>query len=193
MLTFGDENFEKKELGTIVNLSRGVRLVRSQLTSRGEYPVYQNSMVPLGYFDKSNCHANTTFIISAGAAGSVGYSNVDFWAADDCYCLVCPKRLDSRYLYHTLRNQQDFIFSQVRKASVPRIGRDVVEKIKIPIPYPQDIEKSLKEQKRIVDILDRFDALCNDITIGLPAEIAARQKQYEYYRDKLLTFKEKLA
>lgn len=118
---------------------------------------------------------------------------MDFWAADDCYCLVCPKRLDSRYLYHTLRNQQDFIFSQVRKASVPRIGRDVVEKIKIPIPYPQDIEKSLKEQKRIVDILDRFDALCNDITIGLPAEIAARQKQYEYYRDKLLTFKEKLA
>ena len=48
----------------------------------------------------------------------------------------------------------------------------------------------LEEQRRIVSILDRFDALCNDITSGLPAEIAARQKQYEYYRDKLLTFKE---
>ena len=46
------------------------------------------------------------------------------------------------------------------------------------------------EQQRIVDILDRFDALCNDITSGLPAEIEARKKQYEYYRDKLLTFKE---
>ena len=50
----------------------------------------------------------------------------------------------------------------------------------------------LPEQRRIVAILDRFDALCNDLTSGLPAEIAARQKQYEYYRDKLLTFKEKL-
>ena len=49
---------------------------------------------------------------------------------------------------------------------------------------------SIEKQQKIVDILDRFDALCNDLTSGLPAEIAARQKQYEYYRDKLLTFKE---
>lgn len=49
----------------------------------------------------------------------------------------------------------------------------------------------LEEQARIVAILDRFDKLCNDITQGLPAEIEARKKQYEYYRDKLLTFKEK--
>jgi len=48
---------------------------------------------------------------------------------------------------------------------------------------------SLEEQQRIVDILDRFDKLCNDISEGLPAEIEARQKQYEYYREKLLTFK----
>ena len=54
-----------------------------------------------------------------------------------------------------------------------------------PVPIP-----SIEEQRRIVSILDRFDALCNDITTGLPAEIAARQKQYEYYRDKLLTFKQ---
>ena len=47
---------------------------------------------------------------------------------------------------------------------------------------------SIEEQRRIVSILDRFDALCNDLTSGLPAEIAARQKQYEYYRDKLLQF-----
>ena len=49
---------------------------------------------------------------------------------------------------------------------------------------------SIAEQKKIINILDRFDTLCNDISAGLPAEIEARQKQYEYYRDKLLSFKE---
>lgn len=64
--------------------------------------------------------------------------------------------------------------------NVPSVNE--LKKIKIPLP-------SLEEQQRIVDILDRFDKLCNDISEGLPAEIDARQKQYEYYRDKLLTFK----
>ena len=49
---------------------------------------------------------------------------------------------------------------------------------------------AMREQERIVSILDRFDTLCNDLSAGLPAEIEARQKQYEYYRDKLLSFKE---
>lgn len=60
----------------------------------------------------------------------------------------------------------------------------MLQNFQVPVP-------PLSEQQRIVDILDRFDALCNDLTSGLPAEIAARRKQYEYYRDKLLTFKEK--
>ena len=66
---------------------------------------------------------------------------------------------------------------------MPQISLGVTEKFKIKIP-------PLEEQERIVNILDRFDKLCNDISEGLPAEIEARKKQYEYYRDKLLTFKE---
>lgn len=65
----------------------------------------------------------------------------------------------------------------------PKLNQKNLNSIKIPLPV-------LQEQQRIVDILDRFDTLCNDISSGLPAEIEARQKQYEYYRDKLLTFKE---
>lgn len=57
--------------------------------------------------------------------------------------------------------------------------------LSLPIPLP-----SLEEQSRIVSVLDYFDVLCNDLSAGLPAEIEARQKQYEYYRDRLLTFKE---
>ncbi len=58
-----------------------------------------------------------------------------------------------------------------------------VRGLKIPIP-------PIAVQKRLVDVLDNFDAICSDLNIGLPAEIEARQKQYEFYRDKLLSFKE---
>ena len=67
--------------------------------------------------------------------------------------------------------------------SVASIRRPMLNKFPVPVP-------PIEEQRRIVDILDRFEKLCNDISDGLPAEIEARQKQYEYYRDKLLTFKE---
>ena len=67
--------------------------------------------------------------------------------------------------------------------TISRLYNDNIAKAPIPVP-------PLEVQQRIVDILDRFDTLCNDISSGLPAEIEMRQKQYEYYRDKLLTFKE---
>ena len=67
--------------------------------------------------------------------------------------------------------------------TIARLYNDNILKTKIPVP-------SLEMQERIANILDRFEKLCNDISEGLPAEIEARQKQYEYYRDKLLTFKE---
>ena len=70
-----------------------------------------------------------------------------------------------------------------RGAGVPHVSGETLGQVMLAVP-------SLKEQARIVSILDRFDTLCNDLTSGLPAEIEARQRQYEYYRDKLLTFKE---
>jgi type I restriction enzyme S subunit len=77
---------------------------------------------------------------------------------------------------------QDFR-AQAKSGSQPFVSYEILKKPRVLIP-------PLEEQKRIVAILDRFDALCNDLTTGLPAEIEARQKQYEYYRDKLLSFKE---
>ena len=65
----------------------------------------------------------------------------------------------------------------------PKLNQENLNKIVIPVPEEEKV-------KDIVNILDRFDTLCNDLSAGLPAEIEARQKQYEYYRDKLLSFKE---
>jgi type I restriction enzyme S subunit len=66
------------------------------------------------------------------------------------------------------------------------LSRESIDNIKIPLP-------SIEEQNRIVAILDKFDALVNDISTGLPAEIKARREQYEYYRGKLLSFEPKSA
>ena len=96
------------------------------------------------------------------------------------------KLLNTRYLYHSLASEGFFQYdsSHAKGAKMPRGDKDAVMNYSICIP-------TLDVQKRIVSILDRFDALCNDLTSGLPAEIEARTKQYEYYRDKLLTFKQK--
>ena len=89
------------------------------------------------------------------------------------------------YLYYLLRSapvQEEFA-RRAGAGTVKNLNADIVRSVVIPVP-PR------AEQKRVIDLLDHFDALVNDIRIGLPAELAARRKQYEYYRDRLLTFKE---
>ena len=94
-------------------------------------------------------------------------------------------RCDFKYLFYILTSVafQKEVNRLKGLGSVPTISQKDLGTIKIPVPR-------IEVQKRIATILDRFDKLCNDISEGLPAEIEARQKQYEYYRDKLLTFKE---
>lgn len=184
LLTFDkdDKNVKWMKLGDVCTLNRGIRVVRNDLNKNGKYPVYQNSLTPLGYYDKSNYPKNTTFIISAGAAGEIGFSKEPMWAADDCLCIICTDDLVSKYVYHYLIEHKIFLISKIRKASIPRLSRVTIEQLPIAIP-------NISEQQRIVSILDKFEALVNDLTDGLPAEIAAVQEQYEYYRNKLLTFK----
>ena len=177
-------NIVWKKLSEVCKINRGKRLVKKELMTEGKIPVYQNSLTPLGYYKEANYPADTTFIISAGAAGNIGFSKMDFWAADDCICLVCDKNLNSKYLYYTMTNRQYYFLSRVRKASVPRLSRETINKFEIAIP-------PIEEQNRIVAILDHFESLTTSLQHGLPAEIAARRQQYEYYRDKLLDFKKK--
>ena len=163
-----------KTVKEVLTLSRGIRVVRGQLSQEGEFAVYQNSMIPLGFYDKSNCPEKTTFIIAAGAAGEIGFSEKRFWAADDCYYIEQCKTFDSKYLYYVFLRNQHKLKSQVRKASVPRLSRIAIENLIIPVP-------PLEVQREIVQVLDSFTMLT--------AELSARKKQYEFYRDQLLSFK----
>jgi len=94
--------------------------------------------------------------------------------------------------YFTYFTQTYDFASQKRKyakgTKVIDVSATDMKKIKIPIPCPENPEKSLKIQREIVSILDKFDTLTNSISEGLPKEIELRKKQYEYYRDMLLTF-----
>ena len=169
------------KVGQVVNLQRGKRLVRKQLTTSGSVPVYQNSLAPLGYYTESNRVKNTSFVICAGAAGEIGYSTVDFWAADDVYTLETSDNISDKFMYYVLLSKQDRLKSQVRKASIHRLSKDIIDKVTFYLP-------SLTEQVRIVSTLDNFNTLTNSLSEGLPKEIELRQKQYEYWREQLLNF-----
>lgn len=99
--------------------------------------------------------------------------------------LVPTERVTSRFLYHWM---QTFDLSRLANDSgaVPSIRKTEAEQVLIPLP-------DLDTQRKVADLLDKFDALVNDLNVGLPAELAARRKQYEYYRDNLLTFEEAAA
>lgn len=170
-----------KKLVDAVSIERGKRVVRSQLSIRGKYPVYQNSLTPLGYHTDYNYNANTTFIIVAGAAGEIGFSDKAFWAADDCFTVVCPENVLNRYIYHLLLNNQNQLASKVRKASIPRLSKSAIENLVIPIP-PLDV------QREIVRMLDSYTESVVELQRQLTAELTARKAQYSYYRDKLLQY-----
>ena len=177
----GDRKVKTLRLKEVCEFKRGKRLVKSELQEDGEFPVYQNSIIPLGYYHEKNFERDNTFIISAGAAGEIVYSDREFWAADDVYVLKTKENITSKYLYYLLLSKQYIIKSKVRKASIPRLSKDDIEKILVDIP-------PLSLQNKIVKVLDKFQVLLADTKGLLPEEIEQRQKQYEYYREKLLTF-----
>ena len=168
---------ENRKLGEIAKVCRGVRVVKKELNDGGKYAVYQNSLKPLGYYGEANVKGGTAFVIGAGAAGEVGYSEQDFWAADDCYYIDGGERLIGRYVYYCLTSRQDWLLGKVRKASIPRLSRDFIAALEIPMP-------PLEIQREVVEILDNFAQLTAELT----AELAKRKKQYEHYRDMLLNF-----
>ena len=181
LLTF-DDTVKRVKLGEVANVLRGKRLTKSDLNPEAQYDVYHGGIEPLGKYNAANREGDTVMIINVGAsAGCVGYSKVAFWSSDGCFCLSKNDIVNSRFLYYYLLTQEKYLQSKVRKAGIPTLDALVINNLLIPLP-------PLSEQERIVSILDRFDKLCHDIREGLPAEIDLRQKQYEHYRDKLLTF-----
>lgn len=179
-----NNSIKKCKLKDIAKITRGKRLVRSNLEETGKYPVFQNSLKPLGYYHDKNFSGDKACVISAGAAGEIFYREGDFWAADDVFVIDSDAILN-KYIYYFLLSKQSLIKTKVRKASVPRLSRDEIERLDIVFP-------NMELQNKIVEVLDKFQDLLSDNLGLLPEEIEQRQKQYEYYREKLLTFDENM-
>lgn len=169
-------------IADISTVLRGKRLTKNELTIAGAFPVFHGGLEPLGFYSQKNREADTTMVINVGAsAGTVGFCERDFWSSDGCFCISHSEHALSKYVYYVLVNQQSFLMSKVRKAGIPTLDAKVVENLQIPLP-------PLAVQQEIVRILDSFTELTAELTAELTSELTARRKQYEHYRDELLTF-----
>ena len=121
--------------------------------------------------------------ISGATAGRCAINKIPLTTNQHCLNLeVDPEMALYRYVYYCICAKQEELLAK-KEGARGDLNSTRILSLQIDLP-------SIEKQKRIVSILDRFDSICNDLTSGLPAEIEARQKQYEYYRDKLLTFEE---
>lgn len=121
--------------------------------------------------------------ISGATAGRSAINKIPLTTNQHCCNLqIDESRADYRYVFYWVSAKYKELKALGRGARSD-LNAQIVKDFPIPLP-------SLDTQRQIVDVLDKFDALANDLSIGLPAELAARRQQYEYYRDKLLTFEE---
>ena len=152
----------------------------------GNIPVYGSGGI-MAYVNTFTYNRPTVLIPRKGSITNIFYVETPIWNVDTIYYteidtdIIVPK-----YFYYYLKTLD--LMKLDTGSGRPSLTQAILNQIMIPIPYPNDTEKSLKEQERIVAILDKFDTITTSITEGLPKEIELRQKQYEYYRDMLLSF-----
>lgn len=132
--------------------------------------------------------ANSLIMSTTATIGEHALIKTNFVCNQQITCFSLKQEYSSKinikFVFYLFFNFGEWCRNNVNNGGgLPIINTAKLSTYKIPIP-------TIEKQKRIVSILDRFDKLCNDISEGLPAEIEARRKQYEYYRDKLLSFKE---
>jgi type I restriction enzyme, S subunit len=177
-------HYLRKRLGDLAIIGTGNHDTQDA-TIDGRYVFYARGREPLR-LDSFDFEEKA--IITAGDGVGVGkvfhFADGKYALHQRAYRIVPESGLEARYLYHYLKHDFHRYLQQISvHASVTSLRRPMF--LKYPVPVPP-----LDEQKSIAAALDRFDALVNDLSTGLPAELNARRKQYEHYRDRLLTFQE---
>ncbi len=180
--TLAPKGVEFRKLGEVCDFQKGKSITKKAVTF-GKVPVISGGRQPAYYHNEANRSGETIAISSSGVyAGYVSYWDIPVFLADSFSVSPKQKTLMPKYLFHYLTTQQDAIHATKSTGGIPHVYSKDLQNFLIPIP-------PLEIQQEIVKILDQFSALTTDLLAGIPAEIKARKKQYEYYREKLLTFK----
>ena len=172
-------------LGEVCDLQAGKAIKATEIydveTNQATIPCYGANGLR-GYVKKSNQEGDKSIIGRQGAqCGNVCYAIGKYYATEHAVVVTDKGHFNSRYLFHALTHAN---LNQYKTAGA-QPGLSVAKLNDVIIAVPDR-----KIQDKIANVLDNFEAICTDLNIGLPAEIEARQKQYEYYRDLLLTFAE---
>lgn len=182
LLNFDEGDVEWKTLGDIAEIGTGKHDTRDAIED-GEYIFYARGREPLKL---NTFNFDETAIITAGDGAGVGkvyhYAQGKYALHQRAYRIVPDDSMHPRFVYHYISAYfNDYIQKASVSSSVTSLRRPMF--LKFPIPVPPHAEQS-----RIVEILEKFETLITSIQEGLPREIELRQKQYEYYRDLLLSF-----
>jgi len=187
LLDFEEKDVDWKTLEEIsLNLDSRRKPVKGSSRVSGIYPYYGASGI-VDYVNDYIFDGDYLLISEDGANLLARKTPITFsitgktWVNNHAHVLEFSNYATRRFVEFYLNSIDLSIY--ISGAAQPKLNQENLNKILIPIP-------PLSEQERIVSILDKFDALVNDTKIGIPAEIEARRKQYEYYRNKLLTFGE---
>lgn len=139
-----------------------------------------------GWTNKAKINNPSLTISARGTIGWTSYIDKPFFPIVRLLVLTPKIELNLKYAYHFMKMIENNYRTQ--KTGIPQLTKPMIKDIEIPIPCPGDIEKSLEIQKEIVLVLDTFTEHTAECTVELTAELTARKKQYNYYRDKVLSF-----
>ncbi len=205
LLTFEDGEVEFKALGEVGEFTRGSGLQKSDFTETGFPAIHYGQIYTYygNFADKTKTFVSSELatklkkarkndlIIATTSENIEDVCKPLVWLGDNEVCVsgetyIFRHNQNAKYIAYYLQMPIFFDYKKLNRTGtkVTRVHGDKLAKFRIPIP-------SLKEQEKIVSILDKFDTLTNSISEGLPKEIKLRQQQYEYYRDLLLTFPKK--
>ena len=186
LLTPADKSYHTASLGELFELRAGKFIPATLITPErdAEHPIPCFGGGGLrGYVSSHNQNGDLVLIGRQGAlCGNVKRASGKFYATEHAVVVSPKSAVDIRWAFHLLSHMN--LNQYASKSAQPGLSVNMLKQLSVPVPpFPVQVATA--------SILDKFDSLVNDLSVGLPAELAARRKQYEYYRDRLLTFEEK--
>ena len=189
-----DGNVEMVELDKLCRINKGTQMNKSDYQD-GPYPIYNMGAEPSGTHTEYN--RDIPSIVIAGHGNSCGFVNwVDepFWAGGGCYYLdsLAPD-LSNRYLYHAMKVREGFLMGLGSHGPIRDLYPRTIARLQVPVPVsvPGTGAWDIARQQSICETLDKYLTLEHELEYEMEYELELRRKQYEYYRDMLLSFPER--